>query len=75
MKVCRIELGEDEMPVKVVVELSTEEAAFIARAIGKHTETTGDAIMPGGGDLVLEVYNGLTGAFFNRFWDGGVGDV
>lgn len=56
-----IELKDGE-PVTLTVKMTTEDAAWIASQAGR---TTGDKIA---GDL----YEDLTGQYFNRFWDAGL---
>lgn len=65
MKIKSIEL-ENSLPVRIVVELTVEEAAQIAKWTGSLSPVTG---MTG---ETSELYGALTGSVFNRFWDDGV---
>lgn len=75
MKVKRIDLDDEEMPQKVVVELSHDEAVYVALLVGKQTGTSSEDVVPGGSELGSSVYYGLTGGVFNRFYDDGVTDA
>jgi hypothetical protein len=65
VKIKSIEL-ENSLPVRIVVELTVEEAAQIAKWTGSLSPVTG---MTG---ETSELYGALTGSVFNRFWDDGV---
>lgn len=75
MKVKRIDLDDEELPEKVLVELTHDEAVFVALLLGKQNGTTAEEILHGGGALVGAVYDGLAGGLFNRFYDDGVNDA
>lgn len=62
MKVMSINLQEG-MPSSVVVELTIEEATWIAQKVGKET---------GGDRVVQELWFGFTQNVFNPFYDDGV---
>lgn len=72
MKVKRIDLNDDEMPELVVVELTHDEAAYLALLIGKQNSNDMNEVMPGGAVHGGAVYDGLTGSLFNRFYEDGV---
>ncbi|GGW76786.1 hypothetical protein [Streptomyces griseoloalbus] len=72
MKVKRIDLDEEEMPERVLVELSHDEAAYLALLIGKQNSTDMNEVMPGGTSQGGAIYDGLTGSLFNRFYEDGV---
>lgn len=75
MKVKRIDLDDDEVPETVTVELTHDEAVFLALFLGKQNGTEEEAVMPGGSRLGGEIYEGLTGGVFNRFYEDGVTDA
>lgn len=62
-------------PKKITVEMSLDEAAFIAKFVGKMNYERADEVFQGAGsdkDLHGEIYNCLVGELFNRFYDSGV---
>lgn len=72
MKVKRIDLDDEEMPERVLVELSHDEAVYLALVLGRQNGTQAEEVMPGGSALGSGVYEGLAGGLFNRFYDDGV---
>jgi hypothetical protein len=72
MKVKKISLDDEEMPERVLLDCSHDEAVLIASLLGKHNSDDLDAVIPGGGRLGGDVYDALTGSVFNRFYDDGV---
>ncbi|MGX1483412.1 hypothetical protein RKD45_002488 [Streptomyces griseus] len=72
MKVKRIDLDDEEMPERVLVELSHDEAVYLALMIGKQSGNDMNGVMPGGSRLGNSVYEGLAGGLFNRFYEDGV---
>ncbi|MGY4902585.1 hypothetical protein [Streptomyces sp. 900116325] len=72
MKVKRIDLDDEEMPERVLVELSHDEAAYLALLLGKQNGNDMNAVTPGGVRLGGAVYEGLTSGLFNRFYEDGV---
>jgi hypothetical protein len=75
VKVKRIDLDNDENPETVTVEFTRDEAVFLALFLGKQNGTEEDAVMPGGARLAGEIYGGLTGGVFNRFYEDGVAEA
>ncbi len=75
MKVKRIDLDDDENIETITVELTHDEAVFLALFLGKQNGTEEEAVMPGGARLAGEIYDGLTGGVFNRFYEDGVSDA
>jgi hypothetical protein len=70
MKILRLDLDADENPATIQVEMTIAEAAAIVRVFGTYT-------IPGFRDqhhidYPEDIYQGLTGSVFNRFWDDGV---
>lgn len=63
MRIVRIDLDGDEKPSELTVSMTVAEAATIATLTGQHTPVT---------DEISSVYYGLSGGFFNRFWEDGV---
>ena len=75
MKIRRIDLNDDEVPETITVELTHDEAVFLALFLGKQNGTEEEAVMTGGARLGGEIYDGLTGGVFNRFYEDGVKDA
>lgn len=75
MKIRQINLGDDELPETIVVEMSLSEAIFVGKLVGNTNDPEAETVKPGGKDDAYEVYSALTGGVFNRFWDGGVEDL
>jgi len=65
MKVTLISLEGSDSPVSVSVNMTTEEAIWIAVMAGQCK-----GIGPHGG-----IYHGLTDGFFDRFWEEGVAEA
>ncbi|MGW2384380.1 hypothetical protein [Streptomyces sp. NPDC001658] len=72
MKVKRIDLSDEEFPECVTVELTHDEATFLAVLLGKLNGTREEEIMKGGSELGSRIYWGLAGGVFNRFYEDGV---
>lgn len=72
MLVKQINLDDDGQPEEIVVRLTRNEAAYLALLTGKQSGHTSAEIMPGGDGLNSEVYEALTGEFFNRYYEDGV---
>lgn len=66
MKVLGIDLDESEMPERIRVEMTREEAIMIADHVGSVTPSR---------PVTSAVWDALTGSVFNRFWDDGVDDA
>jgi hypothetical protein len=75
VKVKRIDLDDEEMPERVLVELSHDEAAYLALLLGKQNANDMNEIMPGGYLQGGAIYDGLTGSLFNRFYEDGAAGV
>lgn len=74
MRVARVDFDENEDPTRVHAILSTAEAALVAKLVGKLSHTEAEELMRGGGEVSSSLYEGMTGAFFNRYYDGGVAE-
>lgn len=48
MKVKRIDLDDEEMPERVLVELSHDEAVYLGLMIGRQSSNAMNEVMPGG---------------------------
>ncbi|MFB7312999.1 hypothetical protein [Streptomyces sp. NPDC056192] len=72
MLVKQINLDDDGQPETLLVRLTRNEAAYLALLTGKQSGHTSGDIMPGGDSLNSEVYEALTGEFFNRYYEDGV---
>ncbi|MFE6966854.1 hypothetical protein ACFVAJ_17220 [Agromyces sp. NPDC057679] len=74
MKVKTINLDPDELPETITVKLTRAEAITIAGMCGKLSPATAEA---SGLDYsaASEVYNGLVGTVFNRFWEDGLNEA
>jgi hypothetical protein len=75
MKVKRIDLDDNEMPDHVLVELTHDEAVFVALLVGRMNGAAAEETLPGGAALVTSLHDGLTGGLFNRFYEDGVQDA
>lgn len=75
MKVKRIDLDDEEMPEKILVELTHDEAVFLAVLLGRLRGNQEEAILKGGSALGGGIYDGLAGGVFNRFYEDGVADA
>jgi len=75
MKVKRIDLDDEEMPERVTVELTHDEAAYIATMVGKHSFNSAEQVMPGGGYLNSAISDALNGTVFNRFYEDGLAEA
>lgn len=62
MQLLNIEL-KDGFPVQIVVSMSVDEAARVARSAGSASPSTNED---------AELYNCLAGELFNRYWDEGL---
>ncbi|MFD9903936.1 hypothetical protein [Streptomyces sp. NPDC059063] len=74
MNVTQIVLNDDELPARLTAELPMTEAAFLARVVGAMTPAEAEAVMPGGGAALNQVYECLS-SLFNRFYDDGVNEA
>jgi hypothetical protein len=72
MKVKQISLDDEEMPERVLVDLSHDEALYLALMLGKQNHNDMNQVMPSGATHGEAVYDGLAGGLFNRFYDDGV---
>lgn len=75
MKVKRIDLDDEEMPERITVELTHDEAAYIATLTGKQSFNSAEAITPRGGHLNSAVSSALNGVVFNRFYENGTDEA
>jgi len=74
MKIRSVDFDDEGEPEKVRVELTTAEAALVAKLVGRLNHTEGEEVMRGGGEAVVSLYEGLVGCYFNVYYDGGVDD-
>lgn len=75
MKLRQINLSAEETPESILVEMTTAEAVFAAKLIGRMNDFDMDEVMHDGHLLGGEIYGCLTGAFFNKFWHSGVDEA
>lgn len=73
MKVRSIQLGDDDMPERLTVEMTTDEAAMLYTFVGRIapaqvSQATGDVRW---GNTLYDMAECVAGSFFNRFWDEG----
>lgn len=59
------------LPSVVTVTMTIVEAALIARIIGRLTNPQSEVIVPVQHGAHHGIYDCLSGAVFNRYWDGG----
>jgi hypothetical protein len=71
MKLKGIKYNKKEGPETITVTMTLDEAAFITKATGKLNYDAANAILPGSGPVVSEIWNCLV-SVFNRHWDDGV---
>lgn len=74
MNIKSYKFKKDGNPKKVVVEMTTDEAAFIAKMIGAMNYHKAEEVIAGAGDNDLhgEIYGCLVGELFNRYYSNGV---
>ena len=72
MKVKRIDLDDDEVPASVTVELTHDEAVYLAVLTGKQNAVSAEEVLRGGAVHNGAVYECLSGGLFNRFYEDGV---
>lgn len=77
MNVKRIELedGDDDRISRVTVVLTLPEVVYLAQIIGSTTYDKREEVMRGGGDAGASIYDCLTGAVLNRYYENGVHDA
>lgn len=72
MKVKRIDLDDEEMPATVTVEMTHDEAVYVALMIDRQSGSAAEEVIRGGNELSTSVYEGLAFGVFNRFYQDGV---
>lgn len=72
MKLISIALDSDEMPEKVVAELTLDEMIWIGRVTGRQSPSSSEELVPGYGLSSQTLYYCAIGSLFNRFWDDGI---
>lgn len=72
MHVKKIKLNDKGHPKKVTVEMTVDEAGIVAVMLGKLSWQQVHDVAPGRESDSSEVYDCLTGEFFNKYWDDGV---
>jgi hypothetical protein len=72
MKLHGILLDDDEQLDGATVTLTRAELQIIGKLTGVRTVDEIEEMLPGHGRPFSELYNGLTGGIFNRFWDDGL---
>ncbi len=75
MQVRRIDFDDEGIPSSLTVSMSTREAALVARMIGRTNGNQRAEVQSDGSVVGSDIYDCLTGAFFNCFWDAGVDEV
>ncbi|MGI5216225.1 hypothetical protein [Nocardia sp. CA-290969] len=75
MKLHGILLDDDEQVDGATVTLTRAELQIIAVLIGRRSDTKIEEVLPGHGHAADELYNGLIGGIFNRFWEDGLDDA
>lgn len=75
MKVKQITLDDEEMPERVMLDCSHDEALLIAALIGKASADKLDILLPEGARVGAEIFDALTGGVFNRFYEDGVNEA
>lgn len=66
MKVKQINLGDDDYPEQVTVEMTLDEAALVARLVGKEAPPSAES---------SNIYRALSRSVFNTFWENGIDGV
>jgi hypothetical protein len=67
-----IDADDEGALTHVVVRMTAQEAAYLARVIGARNGIVSNETMPGGDSINSEIYLALTGELFNRFYDDGL---
>lgn len=75
MKVKQISLDDEELPETVTVELTHDEAVFLAVFLGRLNGEQEEEVMKGGSEIGSGIYHGLAGGVFNRFYENGVDEA
>jgi hypothetical protein len=68
----RIDLDDEEMPERILVELTHDEALYLAFLASEQSDNCMNAVMPGGGRFAEGIYEALTGSLFNRYYEDGM---
>lgn len=71
MKLKSIQFDDASNPSALLVEMTTDEAAYLARVTGKQSGTNANAVMAGGSQLNSEIQGCLFGELFARFYEDG----
>jgi hypothetical protein len=69
VRIKRIDYDDDENPAVITAQMSIDEAAFLAKLLGKMNHIRGEEVMVGGGTLHTEIWTPLAKMF--NHWDDG----
>lgn len=72
MKVNGTDYDAEGRLATVRVTMSMEEAAFLAQMLRVQPEDASNALMRGGADHAIEIFDAIVDMVFNRLVDGGV---
>lgn len=76
MDIRRIDFDDDGKPEYVTFRMHASVAVYLAKLCGKESQVTANDLVPRfGGGANNAAYEGLTGDFLNRIWDGGVDEA
>jgi len=75
MKLKQINLDDDGVPETVLVQMSHDEALYLALLAGRQTGDSSEGIMPGGNTHNTSAWNTLAGDLFNNYYDDGVDEA
>lgn len=72
MKFVSIDLDHNQLPKLATVTLTRREMQLIAGITGNMSKDDIERLCPGYSEDSYELYNGLVGSLFNRYWDDGL---
>lgn len=78
MKLRRVDLDDAEMPERITVEMTVDEAGLLYALTGNVAPRTVTEAMFNDtrwGNALVDVAECLSGSFFNRYWDNGADGV
>ena len=72
MKLRTIEYDDSENPSVVTVDMTIQDAAFVAKITGGMSANAANAVIRDGALSASSIYDCLVGLVFNPYWDEGI---